>query len=64
MGGHGGAAGGGDASYSNFSSYNDMLKGFMELQKQQLQVDKAKAEANKAKVSKRRTQFNDQYLCI
>ena len=27
-----------------------MLKGFMELQKEQLEVEKAKAEANKAKV--------------
>ena len=38
------------AAYSNFSSVNDMLKGFMELQKEQLKVEQAKAEANKAKV--------------
>ena len=44
----GGAAAG--AAYSNFSSVNEMLKGFMELQKEQLKVEQAKAEANKAKV--------------
>ena len=38
------------SSYSNFSSVNDMLKGFMELQKEQLKMERAKAEANKAKV--------------
>ena len=46
----GGAAAGGGGAYSNFSSVNEMLKGFMELQKEQLKVEKAKAEANKAKV--------------
>lgn len=37
------------ASFSNFSAVNDMLKGFMELQKQQLEVEKAKAEVDKAR---------------
>ncbi len=46
----GGGDGGGSSFVSNFSSVNDMLKGFMELQKEQLKVDLAKTKANKAKV--------------
>ena len=41
----------GSSSFTNFSSVNVMLKGFMELQKEQLAVEKAKAEASKAKVN-------------
>ena len=33
------------SSFTNFTSVNVMLKGFMELQKEQLKVEKAKAEA-------------------
>ena len=40
-GGEGSAAG---SSFTNFTSVNVMLKGFMELQKEQLEVEKAKAE--------------------
>ena len=39
--GEGSAAG---SSFTNFTSVNVMLKGFMELQKEQLEVEKAKAE--------------------
>ena len=41
--------GAGKSSFGNFSQVNDMLKGFIDLQKEQLEVDKAKAEADKAK---------------
>ncbi|XP_059099492.1 uncharacterized protein LOC131893474 isoform X2 [Tigriopus californicus] len=49
-GGGGGSKDGGGSSYSNFSSVNSLLKGFMELQKEQLKLDKVKAETAKAKV--------------
>ena len=39
------------SSFRNFSNVNEMLKGFMELQKEQLKVEQAKAEATKAKVN-------------
>ena len=46
MGSGGGGRGEGSAasSFTNFTSVNVMLKGFMELQKEQLEVEKAKAE--------------------
>ena len=34
------------SSFTNFTSVNVMLKGFMELQKEQLEVEKAKAEGS------------------
>ncbi len=42
--------GAGKSSFGNFSQVNDMLKGFIDLQKEQLQVEKVKAEADKAKL--------------
>lgn len=50
MSGGGGNKASGGSSYSNFSSVNSLLKGFMELQKEQLKLDKVKAETAKAKV--------------
>ena len=46
-----GGSGGSGSSFANFTSVNVMLKGFMELQKEQLEVEKAKAEASRAKMN-------------
>ena len=54
----GGASGKG-SGFSNFSSVTTMLKGFMELQKQQLEVDRAKAEAEKAKINLAMDDFDE-----
>ena len=45
--GGGGNSAGAASTFANFSSVNVMLKGFMELQKEQLEVEKAKAEASR-----------------
>ena len=44
MGSGGGGQSSAASSFTNFTSVNVMLKGFMELQKEQLKVEKAKAE--------------------
>ena len=40
----------GKSSFGNFSEVNSMLKGFIDLQKEQLEVERAKAETEKAKL--------------
>ena len=42
--------GAGKSSFGNFSEVNSMLKGFIDLQKEQLEVEKTKAETEKAKL--------------
>ena len=43
----GGSRGG--SGFANFTSVNVMLKGFMELQKQQMEVEKAKADSRRSR---------------
>ena len=45
----GGGSRGAGSGFANFTSVNVMLKGFMELQKQQMEVEKAKADSRRSR---------------